>query len=92
VLTPYLPNLSSVLFATLFLIIGVTVSNQLAYAHDTAIGVRLRLTIRIDLVDNGTTHIGLFQLKLTDLDTGLIDVKQHNPNDVQSGTIFDVYT
>lgn len=68
----------------------MTIFTQLAYAHDTAIGVRLRVSVRVDMVNNGTTHIGPFQLKLTDLDTGLIDVKQHNPNDISSRTIFDM--
>jgi hypothetical protein len=84
-----LPILRFIPFAA-FLIISATVFAQLAYAHDSAIGVRLNLSIRIDIVDNGTTHIGPFQIKLTDQDTGLMDVKQHNPDDVQSGTTFNM--
>ena len=42
------------------------------YAHDTAIGVRVVLSIHI--YNAGIPNIGPFQIKVTDLDTGLIDL------------------
>lgn len=57
------------------------------YAHDTAIGVRLVLSIHI--YNGGTPNIGPFQIKVTDLDTGLIDAKQYNANSIGNGTAFD---
>jgi hypothetical protein len=56
----------------------IFMTNQLVYAYDTAINPN-NLTVSVRIV-NSTPGIEPFQIKLVDLDTGLMNVEQSDGN------------